>query len=91
MVAVCSPGVTSSRIWVMANLDELRPALAEVLGKLLSPDPGERTLAEQQLKALQVTEGEVKMRGSGGGRHTSTRVPLGPGGIERSHPLFYKT
>ncbi len=40
----------------MSGLDELRPALDEVLAKLLAPDPGQRSLAEQQLKALQVTE-----------------------------------
>ncbi len=39
---------------------ELRSTLSEVLGHLLSPDQDQRRLAEQQLKALQVTEGEMK-------------------------------
>ncbi len=46
-----------SLLVAMSSLDELRPALADVLGRLLDPAQGQRELAEQQLKALQVTEG----------------------------------
>ena len=35
----------------------IKVALCEVVTALMSADPGERKLAEQQLEALQVTEG----------------------------------
>ena len=39
----------------------LRQALQEVIANLLSPDQSQRLLAEQQLKALQVTDGKFNL------------------------------
>ena len=36
----------------------IKGALCEVITALMSPNPDERKLAEQQLEALQVTEGK---------------------------------
>jgi hypothetical protein len=38
----------------------MRTTLAEVINALMSGNPNERKLAEQQLDALQVTEGKRK-------------------------------
>ena len=43
-------------------MEEIKSTLCEVINALMSANPNERKLAEQQLDALQVTEGEIKLQ-----------------------------